>query len=145
MKNSQLSRSLYVTSIVYGYFLTFLVAVPAIGLIITKGIDGVLSNTAGIFVFSLIIAIPVIIIAAFIGFPIFKLIEKQIELGHFFNVMISGIGSAFSCAVILLAGCFLVMGVSLEEIGFIVFVFVPAVLGVALLSACILWWRTNDL
>jgi len=123
--------------------MTFMIIIPIIGLLVAGGANGVLSNTAGIFMFSLVIAIPVAILATIMGFPIFNLIAQALKAGPFIKIIVAGLGSAFSCAAIVVKGTILVVRVSLADMRFIIYVLVPAILTLSLVSSCIFWWRTK--
>ena len=131
------SRSLYVTSVVYGYLLVFLVVVPIAGLLI----GGELKNAMSIF--TLLIAIPITILALFIGYPVFRYIIRKFGNISLIEILVSGISSAFVCTTMLIIIFLIITKSSISDIRFATFL-LPPILGVSSISSIIYWLRTKS-
>jgi len=140
MKNNQSIRDVYLTSIAYGYLGVFLFVTPIVGVVL-GGEVGV-GNIFSIFMFSLILGIPAMILAWLIGLPIFKLLFKRIKAEYLIKVLTSGVGSAVACAVFVVIIVMIYQG-SDVDLGFGLYILAPAILSVAVLSSVIYWWRTK--
>lgn len=84
--------STYIVSALGGYFLAFLLT----SFVIAASSVEALLPLIPVFLFSLIVAIPVAIISSIIGYPIFRLAFNKIHFPIFFRLVASG---GLSCAV----------------------------------------------
>jgi len=99
--NIQPRITTYITSALGGYFLAFFVVAIGIALF---SVESLVPPMIPIFIFSLIVAIPVTVISSIVGYPIFKFIFHKLQLPIFQRLLVSGGISCIACIFIYAIG-----------------------------------------
>ena len=111
--NIQPRITTYITSALGGYFLAFFVVAIGIALF---SVESLVPPMIPIFIFSLIVAIPVTVISSVMGYPIFKLLFNKLQLPIFQKLVVSGGASCIACIIVYAIGFNVALGaLSLPE------------------------------
>lgn len=98
--------STYMVAALGGYFLAFFFVAVCVAVFSVESVIPLIP----IFIFSLIVAIPVTTISSVIGYPIFKFLFNKLQLPIFQKLVVSGGASCIACIIVYATGFSVALG-----------------------------------
>ncbi len=132
-------KKLYLSSMMYAYLLAFVVINPVVMVFEGKPLS------AGLVFFgiSLMVGVPVGISAYILGYPMFELLQKNINANYLASVFISGLCVALAVSGLGVVVLSIVFDLGLDGSINLVYLVLGSTMGVATLAAAIFWYRTK--